>query len=261
MAPEQRAGRAVDARADQFAFSVALHEALYRQPPFAGDTYAELSRHVLAGEMRPPPPDTQVPPRLRAAIERGLHRDRERRFPSMTELLAELDATLAPTAATPAPSPPRSRWRTWAILAAAAAVLAAVALLVLDARRDAAAQRRRAAALDREMSELKSTETSEDEGAAAERYLAAQNAYAAERYDEAALLFLDAYGAGRMPPLLFNVAASFHQKGRKQQDAAAYRQAVTYYRRYLADMPEAPDRDKVERTIGIIEAEITRLEP
>ncbi|MBZ0232031.1 MAG: serine/threonine protein kinase, partial [Deltaproteobacteria bacterium] len=44
MAPEQHRGAAVDARTDQFAFGVALYEALYRQRPFAGDTAAELSK-------------------------------------------------------------------------------------------------------------------------------------------------------------------------------------------------------------------------
>jgi tRNA A-37 threonylcarbamoyl transferase component Bud32 len=255
MAPEQHLGEPVDARADQFAFCVALHEALYRQPPFAGDTYAALAEHVLAGDLRPPPRDTPVPPRVHAAIERGLSRERDQRFASMAELLAELDAALAPPAPTAAPRP--SRWRTWAALAATAAVLAAAAFFALAARRDADAQRRRALELDRAIGELKATD---DMGAAAERYEKASKAIEAERYDEAALLFLDAYGAGRMPQLLYNVGAAFQLKGRKHKDASAYRQAGTYYRRYLAELPDAEDRDKVEHTIRTIEAEATRLE-
>src|SRR5262249_39637556 len=57
MAPEQHEGGAADARADQFAFCVALHEALYGRRPFAGETYFELCANVVAGRVREPPPE------------------------------------------------------------------------------------------------------------------------------------------------------------------------------------------------------------
>jgi serine/threonine protein kinase len=49
MAPEQFAGAPVDARADQFAFCVTAWEALWRERPFAGASYAELSAAISQG--------------------------------------------------------------------------------------------------------------------------------------------------------------------------------------------------------------------
>jgi len=90
MAPEQFEGKAVDARADQFAFAVALHEALYGERPFAGDTVQALWESIRSGEMRPPPADRRVPRWLRAALARGLARDPVARFADMGEMAAAL---------------------------------------------------------------------------------------------------------------------------------------------------------------------------
>ncbi|TMQ07084.1 MAG: serine/threonine protein kinase, partial [Deltaproteobacteria bacterium] len=80
MAPEQLAGTAIDARADQFSFCVALHEALHGERP--------------ALEAAEPPPRRETEPSyprwLRDLVQRGLARDPSARFPSMTALLAEL---------------------------------------------------------------------------------------------------------------------------------------------------------------------------
>jgi tetratricopeptide (TPR) repeat protein/predicted Ser/Thr protein kinase len=108
MAPEQHAGRELDPRADQFAFCVALYEALYGVRPFAGDDRAALCAAITAGEL--PPATRDVPGWLRAAIARGLSADPDARYPSMTALLARL-------------APPRPRWP-W--LAAGAALIAAI---------------------------------------------------------------------------------------------------------------------------------------
>ena len=65
MAPEQYLGGATDARTDVFAFCVALHEALYRQRPFAGATFQALRESVCRGAVASPPPDASVPSWLR----------------------------------------------------------------------------------------------------------------------------------------------------------------------------------------------------
>jgi tetratricopeptide (TPR) repeat protein len=90
MAPEQHRREAVDARADQFAFCVALHEALYGVRPFAGATVAELRRNVLDHVIVPPTGERRVPSWLRAIVLRGLDEAPARRFRSMDELTAAL---------------------------------------------------------------------------------------------------------------------------------------------------------------------------
>jgi tetratricopeptide (TPR) repeat protein len=90
MAPEQHLGRPADARADQFAFAVALHEALYGERPFAGDTYAELAHNVVDGARREPPA-RGVSRSIRRAIARGLAIDPADRHASMDALLATLE--------------------------------------------------------------------------------------------------------------------------------------------------------------------------
>ena len=90
MAPEQHAGRPTDARTDIFSFCVALHEALYGERPFAGDSPEELAAAVVRGELRPPPRRARVPGWLRRVVQRGLRPDREERFPSMRVLLRAL---------------------------------------------------------------------------------------------------------------------------------------------------------------------------
>ena len=56
MAPEQHAGaRAIDARADQFAFCVALYEGLYGERPFDGESELALYEQISAGIVREAP--------------------------------------------------------------------------------------------------------------------------------------------------------------------------------------------------------------
>ena len=91
MAPEQHDGSEVDARADQFAFCVALYEALFHRLPFEGETYETIAAHVCEGEIVKPPADSPVPREIREAVVRGLATKPADRWPSMTELLAALD--------------------------------------------------------------------------------------------------------------------------------------------------------------------------
>ena len=93
MAPEQHAGaRAIDARADQFAFCVALYEGLYGERPFAGESELALYEQISAGTVREAPRarGQRVPAWLRAVIVRGLAFEPSRRHPSMHALLGEL---------------------------------------------------------------------------------------------------------------------------------------------------------------------------
>ena len=98
MAPEQHRGQALTSAVDQFAFCVALWEALHGERPFAGTSLAEVSVNVLEGRRRPPPKGRVVPGRLRRACERGLSLEPGQRWPSMDALLRELCELVAPRA-------------------------------------------------------------------------------------------------------------------------------------------------------------------
>ncbi|HEY0476756.1 MAG TPA: protein kinase [Kofleriaceae bacterium] len=89
MPPEQLTGPELDARSDQFSFCVALYEALYGRHPLRGGTSVAMLDH--GDHAAPPPEGTRVPPAIGRAVLRGLERDRSRRFPSMSALIAELE--------------------------------------------------------------------------------------------------------------------------------------------------------------------------
>jgi formylglycine-generating enzyme required for sulfatase activity len=90
MAPEQFLGKAVEARSDQFAFCVALCEALYGERPFAGTTVFALADSVTGGRVSPAPKNAEVPVWLRRALLRGLETDPNHRYASMEQLAAVL---------------------------------------------------------------------------------------------------------------------------------------------------------------------------
>jgi len=90
MAPEQRAG-IVDARSDQFAFAVALWEALAGAPPFDASTSEELRLQIERAIPTPPPEGRTFPARIRTALERALRVSPDERWPSLADLLVELE--------------------------------------------------------------------------------------------------------------------------------------------------------------------------
>jgi tetratricopeptide (TPR) repeat protein len=111
--PEQLLSRHCDARTDQFAFCVALFEALWHQRPFAAGTVAELLHEINQGPIWPKAAQTFRQAKIRTILRRGLAGDPDARFASMEELLASL------TAAENA-----GRVRTWSISLLCAALIA-----------------------------------------------------------------------------------------------------------------------------------------
>ena len=87
----------------------------------------------------------------------------------------------------------------------------------------------------------------------------AQLDYLQGKYDEAAKGFEEAFAARQFPQFLYNVGAAHHMKGKKASDPESYAKAVDYYRKYLAADPQAGDKAKVEKAIGVLEAEIARI--
>jgi len=119
MAPEQHDAREVDARADQFAFCVALWEALFGERPFPGRDLDSLRASLVEGVRRPAPAGSEVPTRLVHELERGLSIDPQARFADMPSLLEAIRAASAPQA------PPNRRAGAWAAASLIAAVVVA----------------------------------------------------------------------------------------------------------------------------------------
>ncbi|HRY45222.1 MAG TPA: serine/threonine-protein kinase [Thermoanaerobaculia bacterium] len=108
MAPEQAMGKALDARADQYALACIAFEMLTGRVPFKADTpLGVLHQHVSV----PPEPVTSyvggLPPGVDDVLSRALAKDAWRRYGSCTELveaLAEVfGLSLGPAAAASAP--------------------------------------------------------------------------------------------------------------------------------------------------------------
>jgi len=114
MAPEQHQGSSVDARADQFAFAVALYEGLYGARPFRGDSLVEIVNAVTEGTIDPPPPKTAVPKRVGQALQRALAKEPRARY-------ADMDAMLEAVG--------KATRRSW-LLPAGAAVVVAIGCVV-----------------------------------------------------------------------------------------------------------------------------------
>ena len=89
MAPEQLAADRVDRRADVFAFSVSLWEALYGARPFPGRTIEDIRR---AMEQPPRAPRSPVPRRAQRVLLRGLAIAPGERWPDVPAMLAALVA-------------------------------------------------------------------------------------------------------------------------------------------------------------------------
>ena len=89
MAPEQHEARPTDARTDQFAFAVALYEALYGKRPFAGSSMTALVESVMAGRIQPVDRG-EVPEAVHEVIVRAMSTEPDDRFADMETMLDAL---------------------------------------------------------------------------------------------------------------------------------------------------------------------------
>jgi hypothetical protein len=90
MPPEQLTGPSIDARADQFSFCVALYEALWGAHPLKGATSVCMLEEGARAQT--PAEAKGVPSSLVRAVMRGLEKERQKRFPTMSALMHELTA-------------------------------------------------------------------------------------------------------------------------------------------------------------------------
>ncbi|MBU6409662.1 MAG: serine/threonine protein kinase [Verrucomicrobia bacterium] len=96
MAPEQLQRKAIDARADIFAYGVAAYELLSNRKPFPGETPAEILAAQL--DLSNPIPlrehNPNVPPALEKIVLKCLERDPDRRYLMSGILARELQNAL-----------------------------------------------------------------------------------------------------------------------------------------------------------------------
>jgi hypothetical protein len=91
MSPEQHRGEHADARADQYAFCVALYQALYKSHPFGRAQALDFVDRKLEGALEPPPRSKSVPGWVYETLKRGLSVSSSDRFESMDALLQVLE--------------------------------------------------------------------------------------------------------------------------------------------------------------------------
>ena len=142
MAPEQAKGKAVDRRADIWAFGVVLHEMLTGRRLFDAEDISETLAAVLTRDVNATPLPADAPARLRALVRECLIRDPKQRLRDIGDARRVLDAIIAGApddvmAASAAPStapavaaPPV--WRRalpWALVAASLLIALAAVLM------------------------------------------------------------------------------------------------------------------------------------
>jgi eukaryotic-like serine/threonine-protein kinase len=122
MAPEQAKGKAVDRRADIWAFGVLLHEMLSGRHLFAAETIPETLAHVLTRPIDLGALPAHTPRRVRELLSRCLERDTKQRLRDIGEAriaLAAADTAETPVSAhTSMPSAPARPTGLWLAIAA-----------------------------------------------------------------------------------------------------------------------------------------------
>jgi len=139
MSPEQARGRAVDKRADIWAFGCVLFEMISGRRAFDGDDVTETLAAVVKSE--PPwgtlPPAT--PPSVRRLLERCLRKDPARRLRDIADAKLDIEEALSESAApvstdTPQHRSARTRER-WLWASALCITIVALAVMALAYRR------------------------------------------------------------------------------------------------------------------------------
>ena len=93
MAPEQARGRAVDRRADIWAFGVVLFEMLTGRRPFGGDEVSDTLASVLKDDVPWDALPAALPAHVRRLLRRCLEKDPRKRLSSIGDARLELDET------------------------------------------------------------------------------------------------------------------------------------------------------------------------
>jgi hypothetical protein len=116
MAPEQARGKAVDKRADIWAFALVLYEMLGGRTAFAGDTISDVLAAVLTREPHWTALPATTPASIRRLLTRCLEKDPKRRLRDIGDARLEIEETIRDPMAGAAPvaAAPRVRPFVWA---------------------------------------------------------------------------------------------------------------------------------------------------
>jgi len=139
MSPEQAKGKAVDRRADIWAFGCVLYEMLTGRRTFEGEDISDTLVSILRDDPRWAALPANTPPHIRQLLRRCLQRDPQKRLPHIGAARLELgdpDTGELINAATP--PRPRSRWA-WLGAAVFGGAITAAAIMLLMRRSPAAA--------------------------------------------------------------------------------------------------------------------------
>ena len=119
MAPEQARGKAVDKRADVWAFGCVLYEMLASRRAFDGEEVSDTLAAVLRAEPDWSALPASTPPSIRRLLKRALQKDAKLRLRDIADARIELDdAITAPSPEAPVQVVGRSR-AGWIVAAAA----------------------------------------------------------------------------------------------------------------------------------------------
>ena len=113
MAPEQARGKAVDKRADIWAFGLVLYEMLTGRAAFAGDTVTDIIAALVSRDPDWTALPAATPPSIRGLLRRCAEKDPKRRLRDIGDARLEIDHAIAPgsgerTARESTAGPPRT---------------------------------------------------------------------------------------------------------------------------------------------------------
>ena len=130
MSPEQARGRAVDKRADVWAFGCVVFEMLVGTRAFAGDDVSETIARVIEREPDWHALSVVAPPPVLRVVRRCLQKDPKHRLRDVADAVFELrDAIDTPSSADPAADRSSARSRSTLVLTGAVAAALAVGVL------------------------------------------------------------------------------------------------------------------------------------